>query len=122
MLCPSDKTFLLKNDSGKPLYQCSDCSGVFVSMSVASSDLAQILDAPASTFRCPRDGSQMHASETAGVAIHLCEKCGSAWLGGDAQDRLLSKTPDWFGHQRPATAGSVAAGMAVEAIFVIIGS
>ncbi len=122
MLCPTDKTLLLRNDSDKPLHQCSDCSGIFISLPATAADTGSILDAPMSALRCPRDGSRLHVSNTAEVDIHMCAKCGSAWLDGEAQERLMSKFPNGFGKSRPATAGSIAAGIAINAIFAIIGT
>ena len=119
MRCPVDSTYLLKNDSNKPLYQCSDCSGVFVSRSTDEIADTAILDVPLSTLSCPKDGARLHLSNAHGVALHLCDKCGSAWLDGDAQERLLSKTPNWFGKPVSKTPGAIAGGLAIEAIITI---
>ena len=118
MFCPNDKTLLLRNNSGKPLYQCSDCSGVFA-MLPSALELGAFPDAPLSPLRCPQDGSQLHIDDTAGVAIHLCHKCRSAWVDGDAQEKLLTKLPDWFGKPRDRTAKTVAGGVVIEALFTI---
>lgn len=121
MFCPTDKNLLLRNDSDKPLYQCSDCSGVFVSVSDAATDDGALLDAPLSTLRYPKDGSVLRISEIDGMPIHLCSKCSSAWIDGDSQERLFSKLPHWFGKpRRETTTDSVAGAIAIEVIISIL--
>ena len=120
MFCPTDKNLLLRNDSHKPLYQCGDCSGVFVSVPDAAIDDGALLDAPLSTLRCPKDGSLLRISEIRGIPIHLCGKCSSAWIDGDSQERLFSTLPRWFGKSQPETNGSIAGAIAIEAIITVL--
>lgn len=63
----------------------------------------------------------MYVIETGGAIVHLCHKCDCAWVDGDAQEKLMSKMPSWFGKPRAqTTAETVAGGIVAEAIITIL--
>lgn len=119
MRCPTDKTRLLKNDSNKPLYHCSDCSGVFVSLADTSLENGEFPDGALSLLNCPNDGTQLRIQEAEGVVMHICAKCRSIWVDGESQERLFSKLPGWFGKPR-ATAGTIAGGVAIDIVLSML--
>ena len=67
VFCPIDKNLLLKSGDGRPLYQCSDCSGVLVTLPTPDEQTEPADTASLSTLRCPNDGSVMYGRETRGV-------------------------------------------------------
>ena len=50
----------------------------------------------------------------------LLRRIRFAWLEGEAQEKLLSKAPDWFGRPVSKTSESIAGALAIEAIVAIL--
>jgi hypothetical protein len=120
MRCPTDKTRLLKSESNKPLYHCSDCSGIFVSLADTSLENGTSPDGELSTLNCPNDGARLRIQEAEGVVMHICAKCRSVWVDGESQERLFSKLPGWFGKSRDTTAGTIAGGVAIDIVLSML--
>jgi DNA-directed RNA polymerase subunit RPC12/RpoP len=121
VFCPTDKNLLLKSGDGRPLYQCSDCSGVLVTLPALDESTESETVKTASRLRCPIDHSPMYISETSGVVVYRCHKCACAWADGDAQEKLMSRLPSWFGKPTAdTTAGTVAGAVVTEAILSIL--
>lgn len=120
--CPRDSNLLLKEEGARAVYHCGDCSGLWASLPLITTDKLSLLDRMEGELRCPKDGSRMFDYEVKGVALEVCGKCRSVSLDGTEKSRLLSGPPDWLDDTRPETPETIAAGVVVEAVIAVLTS